>query len=146
MPASGFDLYNMQDARNNFDVMRPTPICTDANQFMGQCQNIHISTNCYYGYHEPKRPQNIEATPDCEMVEAPRDDAYSPPHNHGRKRSADGGNHHQIKRPRPEMQKEKSNEPETNENMKMDRTKEELLETLYWNIHGGNFIDLLQCL
>ncbi|XP_061705873.1 uncharacterized protein LOC133516872 isoform X2 [Cydia pomonella] len=102
MPASGFDLYNMQDARNNFDVMRPTPICTDANQFMGQCQNIHISTNCYYGYHEPKRPQNIEATPDCEMVEAPRDDAYSPPHNHGRKRSADGGNHHQIKRPRPE--------------------------------------------
>lgn len=44
------------------------------------------------------------------------------------------------------MQKEKSNEPETNENMKMDRTKEELLETLYWNIHGGTFIDLLQCL
>lgn len=45
-----------------------------------------------------------------------------------------------------EVKREKNNGPETNEIEKLDRSKEELLESLYWNIHGGNFIDLLQCL
>ncbi|XP_073965125.1 uncharacterized protein isoform X1 [Choristoneura fumiferana] len=147
MPASGFDLYNMQDARNNFDAMRPTPICSDANQLMGQCPNIHISTNCYYGFHNPKRyVENTEMVTDCEMMEATRENAKSSPQTNVRKRSADDGDYRQSKRPREEVKKEKKNGPETNEIKKLDRSKEELLESLYWNIHGGNFIDLLQCL
>lgn len=101
MPASGFDLYNMQDARNNFDAMRPTPICSDANQLMGQCQNIHISTNCYYGYHDQKRyVENTEMVTDCEMLEATRENAKPSPLANGRKRSADDGDYRQSKRPR----------------------------------------------
>lgn len=83
----------MQDARNNFDAMRPAPICTDANQFMGQCQNVHISTNCYYGYHDPKSVENAHAhiVNDCEMLEAPQTNRApsASPQSNARKRSAD---------------------------------------------------------
>uniref|UniRef100_A0A1E1W5C3 Uncharacterized protein n=1 Tax=Pectinophora gossypiella TaxID=13191 RepID=A0A1E1W5C3_PECGO len=94
MPTSSIDLYHMQDARNNFDAMRPAPICTDANQFMGQCQNIHISTNCYYGYQNQKNVENSHVATDCEMTEASdANGSASPPlaspQNNARKRSAD---------------------------------------------------------
>lgn len=81
----------MQDARNNFDAMRPAPICTDANQFMGQCQNVHISTNCYYGYHDAKSAENAHVVTDCEMLEAPQTNgiASASPQSNARKRSAD---------------------------------------------------------
>lgn len=44
-----------------------------------------------------------------------------------------------------EVQREKSIEPETTENKNL-ATKEDLLESLYWNIHGGSFFHLIQCL
>lgn len=45
-----------------------------------------------------------------------------------------------------EVQKrEKTIEPETHENMGLDKN-EDLLEMLYWNIHGGNIFHLAQCL
>lgn len=43
-----------------------------------------------------------------------------------------------------EVQKEKSIEPETTE--KNLATNEDLLESLYWNIHGGSFFHLVHCL
>lgn len=79
----------MQDARNNFDAMRPAPVCTDANQYMGQCQNIHISTNCYYGYHDAKTSENDHVTTDCEMLEEPHDNNVTLEEKNSRKRSAD---------------------------------------------------------
>lgn len=72
MPANGFDMYYLQEARNNFDATRPAPVCIDASASqMGQSQNnIHISTNCYYGFHDPINSQSkVEATNDCEMTE-----------------------------------------------------------------------------
>lgn len=69
MPASGFDCY-LQDARNNFDAVRPAPIPTDGSVLLGQSQNIHISTNCYYGYHGTKNTGNMNVvSTDCEMME-----------------------------------------------------------------------------
>ncbi|XP_028177037.1 uncharacterized protein LOC114364882 isoform X2 [Ostrinia furnacalis] len=109
MPASNIDLYRMQDARNNFDAMRPAPVCTDANHYMGQCQqNIHISTNCYYGYHDPKVSENVHVNTDCEMLEEPHgNNIASPPQTqtiqpNTRKRSADDTEMPQNKRFREE--------------------------------------------
>lgn len=45
-----------------------------------------------------------------------------------------------------EVQKEKNNEPETNEMKDLDKNTEDLLESLYWNTHGGNMFHLLRCL
>ncbi|XP_026327024.1 uncharacterized protein LOC113235507 isoform X1 [Hyposmocoma kahamanoa] len=147
MPASSIDLYHMQDARNNFDAMRPAPICAEANQYMGQCQNIHVSTNCYYGYHDPKTLENSHVTTDCEMLEMPQADgmASASPKSNARKRSADDSEYPLSKRIREEVQREKNIEPETTENKNL-ATKEDLLESLYWNIHGGTFFHLIQCL
>ncbi|CAG9091725.1 unnamed protein product [Plutella xylostella] len=106
MPASSFvDLYYMHDARNNFDAMRPAPVCLDANQAVGQCQPIHISTNCYYGYHEPKTSGFVQVDNDCEMMEAApvqASAAAAPPANTARKRSAPDDECPQTKRLREE--------------------------------------------
>lgn len=104
MPASSFDLY-MQEARNNFDAMRPAPVCVGANQTVGQCQQIHISTDCYYGYHEAKIVKRTQEVIDCEMKEAPpttevSDFAHT---NNARKRSASDEDYHQTKRLREGM-------------------------------------------
>lgn len=90
----------MQDARNNFDAMRPAPICAEANQYMSQCQNIHVSTNCYYGYQDPKIVENSLVTTDCEMLEAPQADgmASASPKSNARKRSADASEYPLSKR------------------------------------------------
>lgn len=45
-----------------------------------------------------------------------------------------------------EVQRERNIEPETNEKMKLDTNLEDLTESLYWNIHGGNIFHLIQCL
>lgn len=88
MPASSIDLFHMQDAKNNFIAMRPAPVCSDTNQLMGHCQNVHISKNCYYGFQETKNPENIYNT-DCEMKEAPViNETDSSPKN-GKKRCAE---------------------------------------------------------
>ncbi|XP_013185795.1 uncharacterized protein LOC106131288 isoform X2 [Amyelois transitella] len=102
MPASNIDLYHMQDARNNFDAMRPAPVCADANQFMGQCQNIHISTNCYYGFHDAKRSETNHVTTDCEMFDVPHANNIVPAQSNNRKRSADDIEYPQSKRHREE--------------------------------------------
>lgn len=65
MPASGFDCY-LQEARNNFDAVRPAPIPTALS---GQSQNIHVSTNCYYGFHGTKNTENTNLSTDCDMME-----------------------------------------------------------------------------
>lgn len=44
-----------------------------------------------------------------------------------------------------EVQTEKRIEPETTENLRLESRKEDLLASLYWNIHGGNFFHLTQC-
>ncbi|CAH0759235.1 unnamed protein product [Diatraea saccharalis] len=100
MPASNIDLYHMQDARNNFDAMRPAPVCADANQYMGQCQNIHISTNCYYGYHDPKPAENEGTMTDCEMMETEvsHSNTAASSQINSRKRSADDGEQPHKKR------------------------------------------------
>lgn len=100
MPASSIDMYHMQDAKNNFVAMRPAPVCNDTNMFMGQC-HIHISTNCYYGFHDPKSVENTHANADCEMMEvphAPEDNATNPPQGNARKRSAEDSTYPQNKR------------------------------------------------
>lgn len=94
MPASGIDFY-IQDARNNFDAVRPAPIPTDDNVVMGQCHNIHISTNCYYGYHDPKSLGNNTSSNDCEMLEVAHKTGQ---HATARKRSADNADFPQSKR------------------------------------------------
>ncbi|XP_013185794.1 uncharacterized protein LOC106131288 isoform X1 [Amyelois transitella] len=146
MPASNIDLYHMQDARNNFDAMRPAPVCADANQFMGQCQNIHISTNCYYGFHDAKRSETNHVTTDCEMFDVPHANNIVPAQSNNRKRSADDIEYPQSKRHREEVQRERNIEPETNENKILEENSEDLLETLYWNIHGGNIFHIAQCI
>lgn len=101
MPASSIDLYHMQDAKNNFVAMRPAPVCTETNMFMGQCPNIHISTNCYYGFHDPKSVENTHGNADCEMMEVPHaqeDKATNPPQANARKRSAEDSTYPQNKR------------------------------------------------
>ncbi|KAJ8725047.1 hypothetical protein PYW07_016005 [Mythimna separata] len=144
MPASNIGSY-LQDARNNFDAVRPAPICTDANQSIGQCQNVHISTNCYYGYHDLKKPENNHVDTDCEMVELEFPDG-TPSKTTSRKRSADDEDLPQRKRLREEVQREKNIEPETNETVNLDSSTEDVMESLYWNIHGGNIYHLIQCL
>ncbi|KAG6464014.1 hypothetical protein O3G_MSEX014218 [Manduca sexta] len=97
MPESNFSLYR-PDARNNFDAVRPAPICNDASPAMGQCHNIHISTNCYYGYHDPKRIENIHVNTDCEMLEPQIEKGSSPLQTTTRKRSADNSDYPKSKR------------------------------------------------
>ncbi|XP_013175113.1 PREDICTED: uncharacterized protein LOC106123387 isoform X2 [Papilio xuthus] len=89
MPASSIDLFHMQDAKNNFNAMRPAPVCSDTtNQLMGHCHNVHISKSCYYGYQETKNSENVYNT-DCEMKEAHViNDTSSSPKN-GKKRCAE---------------------------------------------------------
>ncbi|CAH0759236.1 unnamed protein product [Diatraea saccharalis] len=147
MPASNIDLYHMQDARNNFDAMRPAPVCADANQYMGQCQNIHISTNCYYGYHDPKPAENEGTMTDCEMMETEvsHSNTAASSQINSRKRSADDGEQPHKKRFREEVQTMKNIKPETNEIKKLDQDTEDLWEALYWNTHGGRIFQLLQC-
>ncbi|CAD0198797.1 unnamed protein product [Chrysodeixis includens] len=100
MPASNIDSY-LQDARNNFEAERPATICTDANQSMGQCQNVHISTNCYYGYHDLKTHESNHVDTDCEMVELEVVLAEkTTPLEISRKRSADDEDYPQSKRHR----------------------------------------------
>ncbi|XP_059060295.1 uncharacterized protein LOC131853427 isoform X2 [Achroia grisella] len=101
MPASNFDLYNMQDARNNFDATRPAPICSDANQFMGQCPSVHISTNRYYGYHGTKNNET-QVTRDCEMAEEPHVNTSAVQPLIAKKRSAEDGEYPRNKRVRQE--------------------------------------------
>ncbi|XP_045763584.1 uncharacterized protein LOC123866209 [Maniola jurtina] len=105
MPASSINLYNMQDAKMKFEAMRPAPVCTDTSMLMGHCQKIHISTNCYYGYHDTKSLENVHEDADCEMVELSREGdtkAASSPSN-TRKRSADHDTYYsQTKRIRAE--------------------------------------------
>lgn len=45
-----------------------------------------------------------------------------------------------------EVQREKTNEPETIESVKLETSTEDVMESLYWNIHGGNIFHLIQCL
>ncbi|CAH2092021.1 unnamed protein product [Euphydryas editha] len=146
MPASSIDLYHMQDAKNNFEAMRPAPICADTNMFMGQCQNIHISTNCYYGFHDPKSTEKLHDNADCEMLEVPHaleNKATHAPQGNARKRSAEDSTDPQNKRFREEVQIKKRLDPETIEKKKLETSPEDLLEALYWNIHGGNYFHLL---
>lgn len=93
----------MQEARNNFDAMRPVPVCVDANQAVGQCQQIHISTNCYYGYHEAKIAQRAPEVNDCEMMEVPPSSGVMMSLNNTRKRSASDDDYPKIKRIREGM-------------------------------------------
>ncbi|XP_059060294.1 uncharacterized protein LOC131853427 isoform X1 [Achroia grisella] len=144
MPASNFDLYNMQDARNNFDATRPAPICSDANQFMGQCPSVHISTNRYYGYHGTKNNET-QVTRDCEMAEEPHVNTSAVQPLIAKKRSAEDGEYPRNKRVRQEVQRER-NKPEINTTKGITTDTEDILETLYWNIHGGNIYHLRQCL
>lgn len=100
MPASSFNLYPMQDAKINFEAMRPAPVCTDSDMIMGHCKNIHISTNCYYGYHDTKNLENVHEEADCEMVEVSHavDTKAASPRSNARKRSADHDTYPQTKR------------------------------------------------
>lgn len=101
MPASNIDSY-LQDARNNFDAVRLAPICADANRPLGQCQNVHVSTNCYYGYQDVKnteRPGTNHVDTDCEMVDlgaVPNNRMLSKPMS--KKRCADEQDYPQTKR------------------------------------------------
>ncbi|XP_075972962.1 uncharacterized protein LOC142974478 isoform X2 [Anticarsia gemmatalis] len=99
MPASNIDSY-LQDARNNFDAVRPAPICSDANLPVGQCQNIHISKNCYYGYHDLKNSGNNRIDTDCEMIELEESDNKTK--SKSKKRCADEQDYPQTKRHRDE--------------------------------------------
>lgn len=96
MPARGFDCY-LQDARNNFDAVRPAPI-TDGNVLLGQSQNIHVSTNCYYGYHGTKNTGNVYVSTDCEMMEVGDARGIPSMQTTSKKRSADDAECPQSKR------------------------------------------------
>ncbi|CAH0721676.1 unnamed protein product, partial [Brenthis ino] len=106
MPASSINLYHMQDAKNNFQALRPAPVCSDSNMFMGQCQNIHVSTNCYYGFHDQKNISNISEDVDCEMIEVSHGEdtkaTSSEPQSNARKRSAEDYSYPKNKRLREE--------------------------------------------
>ncbi|XP_034825752.2 uncharacterized protein [Maniola hyperantus] len=152
MPASSINLY-MQDAKIKFEAMRPVPVCTDTSMLIGHCQKIHISTNCYYGYHDTKSLKNVHEDADCEMVDLSREGreadtkAISLPLSNTRKRSANHDTYYsQTKRIREEVQIKKRLEPETIEKKKLDTSSEDLLEALYWNLHGGSYFHLCQCL
>lgn len=105
MPASSINFYHMQDSKNNFQALRPAPVCTDSNMYMGQYRNIHVSTNCYYGYHEPKTAlNNISEDVDYEMTEVPHggDKVTSSSCTNTRKRSAEDCAYPKNKRLREE--------------------------------------------
>ncbi|CAK1578408.1 unnamed protein product [Parnassius mnemosyne] len=141
MPASSIDLFHMQDAKNNFNAMRPAPIYSDpTNELMGHCQNIHISRNCYYGYHDAKTSENIYDGTDSEMKEIQPE--LGPSQKNPKKRCADSCAYPQSKRQREEVQRKKNLEPETTENSRLDTSAEDLMENLYWNIHGGHMFQL----
>ncbi|XP_050672729.1 uncharacterized protein LOC126970680 [Leptidea sinapis] len=150
MPASGIDLQNILDAKNAFNVLRQT--LNYPENFKSQCRSQQfISTNCYYGYHDPsRRLESPRDDLDCEMHELPpkadnlnnNKSSLNLIESNPRKRSANDSFSSRSKRLRQEVQTKKNNEPETNENMKLDRSTEDLLATLYWHTHGGN---LYQC-
>lgn len=101
MPASSISFFHMQDAKNNFDAIRPAPICNKANYFMGQCRNLHISTNCYYGYHQSSnQPETVQ---DTEMLEVSNHIVNAPKltpiiENNTRKRCAEDNENSRSKR------------------------------------------------
>ncbi|XP_045492396.1 uncharacterized protein LOC123691853 isoform X2 [Colias croceus] len=111
MPASSVDLYLMHDAKNNFDAIRPAPVyCSESNYFMGPCRNVHISTNCYYGYHDPsKRSDNENENTDTEMLDVTNKTMQTTKsslnliENNARKRSADDSISPATKRLRQEV-------------------------------------------
>ncbi|CAG5046762.1 unnamed protein product [Parnassius apollo] len=101
MPASSIDLFHMQDAKNNFNAMRPAPIYSDpTNELMGHCQNVHISRNCYYGYHDAKTSESAYETTDSEMKEVHQETASL--QKNTKKRCADYCAYTQSKRLRKE--------------------------------------------
>ncbi|XP_068628210.1 uncharacterized protein [Battus philenor] len=139
MPANSVDFFHMQDAKNNFNAMRPAPVCSDAtNQSSGHCQNVYISRNCYYGYQETKTPENFHKNTDCEMRDVTETASTQ---KNGKKRCADFCVFPKSKRLREEVQK-KNIEPEITENSRLDTGAEDLLENLYWNLHGGHMFHL----
>lgn len=97
MPASSFDMFYVPDARNNFEAMRPAPICIDGGQTVGRTNKIHISTNCYYGYHDSNSTLRNN---DCEMMESMNNTSNA---NNLRKRSACDEDFPPIKRHRQGM-------------------------------------------
>ncbi|CAG9563097.1 unnamed protein product [Danaus chrysippus] len=149
MPASSINLYHMQDAKNNFNTMQLAPVCADADVLMGQCQNYHVSTNCYYGFHGQKSVENMQENYDCEMTEVDSkatNATTASRQNNSRKRSAEDSEYPQTKRLREEVQTKKCRKPETIEIEKTEKSSEDLMENLYWNLHGGSYFHLLQCL
>lgn len=44
-----------------------------------------------------------------------------------------------------EVQREKIIEPETTESVRLDKSTEDFMESLFWNTHGGNLFHLVQC-
>ncbi|XP_004927846.1 uncharacterized protein LOC114245333 isoform X2 [Bombyx mandarina] len=101
MPANTIESC-LQGARYNFDAVRPAPICGDANQ-PGQCHNVHISTNFYYGFHEVKTSGINHMATDCEMQEVPIEKNVNTLVTTARKRSADNSGYPQSKRFREEV-------------------------------------------
>ncbi|GBP35466.1 hypothetical protein EVAR_19976_1 [Eumeta japonica] len=97
MPASSFDVYHIQSARNNFNTTEPNPVCSSANEFLGRYQPIHISTNRYYGFHHMSEDVIDN---DCEMRELHERDATVRIPSNARKRSANDVAIHQSKRVR----------------------------------------------
>ncbi|XP_041973518.1 uncharacterized protein LOC121729160 isoform X2 [Aricia agestis] len=105
MPASSVNLYHMQDAKNNFNAVRPIPVCDESNYYTTPNHNIHISTNCYYGYHELKAVKHVEEFQDCEMKEVNTNEQVmdeSRSNCTARKRGADDYTYTQNKRLRKE--------------------------------------------
>ncbi|XP_004927845.1 uncharacterized protein LOC114245333 isoform X1 [Bombyx mandarina] len=143
MPANTIESC-LQGARYNFDAVRPAPICGDANQ-PGQCHNVHISTNFYYGFHEVKTSGINHMATDCEMQEVPIEKNVNTLVTTARKRSADNSGYPQSKRFREEVQRKKNIGPETHETAKLKPSSEDILESLFWNIHGGHFYSYLNC-
>lgn len=94
MPASSIISY-FQESRNNFNIVTPASLCNEISQPVVQCQNIHISTNCYYGYHAPKTTENVQ---DCEMLETPCANGTGTLQAGSRKRNADNSDYPQSKR------------------------------------------------
>ncbi|CAG9563096.1 unnamed protein product [Danaus chrysippus] len=106
MPASSINLYHMQDAKNNFNTMQLAPVCADADVLMGQCQNYHVSTNCYYGFHGQKSVENMQENYDCEMTEVDSkatNATTASRQNNSRKRSAEDSEYPQTKRLREDV-------------------------------------------
>lgn len=99
MPTSNIDSY-LQDARDNFDAVRPAPIYSDHHQRIVQCQNVHVSTNCYYGYHDLKSTGNNHVDTDCEMAEVGAEAVQHKTSSKSlsKKRSADEQDYPQTKR------------------------------------------------